>query len=117
MASRPHRDRGDRGGDTRPRYEADDDRGPRRDRSDRGSTREEFEPEDRIRGDPPRERKKARAAESSDPTELNQFFIDGKGIHREVLQKELCRFLGPEATSKPDTYKVCQSGCHLSLVG
>ena len=47
-----------------------------------------------------RESKKSRS-------DLNEFFVDGKGIHREVLQKEICRFLGPEAYSKPHTYQVC----------
>lgn len=46
-----------------------------------------------------REPKKARA-------ELNEYFIKGTGIQREVLQKEICRFLGPEATSRPGKYKV-----------
>jgi hypothetical protein len=101
--------------DTRPpRYE-DDDRGARRgDRGDRRNTRDDIEQDDRIRGDPPRESKKARAGEATDPTDLNKFFINGKGINREVLQKELCRFLGPEATSKPDMYKVCKCAFRLT---
>ncbi len=101
--------------DHQPRFD-DEDRGPRRvDRGDRRSTRDEIEPEDRPRGDPPREPKKARAGElTNSTTDLNQFFIKGKGINREVLQKEICRFLGPEATSKPDTFKVCQCAIRLT---
>ena len=38
--------------------------------------------------------------------ELNEFFVDGKGIHREVLQREICKYLGPEAFSRPSTYNV-----------
>ena len=36
---------------------------------------------------------------------LNEFFISSEGINREVLQKEICRFLGPEATSRPFLYE------------
>ncbi|KAL2037260.1 hypothetical protein N7G274_009949 [Stereocaulon virgatum] len=32
---------------------------------------------------------------------LKQFFLDGDGIHREVLQMEICKYLGPEAVSRP----------------
>ena len=38
----------------------------------------------------------------SDDTNLNLYFINGRGIHREVLLQETCRMLGPEATIKPD---------------
>ncbi len=37
---------------------------------------------------------------------LNEFFVDGKGIHREVLQREICKYLGPEAYSRPYNYNV-----------
>ena len=37
---------------------------------------------------------------------LNEFFISGKGIHREVLKQEICAFLGPEAYCRPSTYNV-----------
>ncbi len=39
---------------------------------------------------------------------LNEFFVDGAGIHREVMQREICKFLGPEAYSKPHSYNVCR---------
>ena len=38
---------------------------------------------------------------------LDEFFLDGDGIDRQVLQSSICRFLGPEATSKPHEYEVC----------
>ena len=38
--------------------------------------------------------------------ELNEYFIDGEGIHREVLQSEICGFLGHEAYWRPATYNV-----------
>ena len=37
---------------------------------------------------------------------LNEFFVDGSGIHREVIQREICKFLGPEAYSKPHSHNV-----------
>ena len=37
---------------------------------------------------------------------LNEFFVDGKGINREVLQREICKYLGPEAYSRPYNYNV-----------
>ena len=37
---------------------------------------------------------------------LNEFFVDGHGIHREVMQTEICKDLGPEAYSRPSTYNV-----------
>lgn len=38
---------------------------------------------------------------------LIEFFVVGKGIRREVLQREICNYLGPEAYSVPSTYNVC----------
>ncbi|KAL8693764.1 MAG: hypothetical protein Q9218_001460 [Villophora microphyllina] len=35
---------------------------------------------------------------------LNEFFVDGEGIHREVMQRELCKYLGPDALSRPGAY-------------
>lgn len=37
---------------------------------------------------------------------LNVYWVDGAGIHREVLQEYTCQFLGPEARSRPLTYNV-----------
>ena len=37
---------------------------------------------------------------------LNEYWIDGEGIHREVLQGEICRFLGSDATCRPGDYNV-----------
>ena len=32
---------------------------------------------------------------------LDEFWLDGDGIDRQVLQSSVSRFLGPEATSRP----------------
>ena len=40
---------------------------------------------------------------------LNEFFVDGEGIHREVMQREICKYLGPDAYSRPGAYNVCSS--------
>lgn len=37
---------------------------------------------------------------------LNEFFVSGEGIHRDVMQREICKYLGPEAYSRPGTYNV-----------
>ena len=37
---------------------------------------------------------------------LNNYWIDGTGINREVLQRQICFMLGNEAISRPDSYKV-----------
>jgi hypothetical protein len=37
---------------------------------------------------------------------LNEFFVNGEGIHREVMQREICKYLGPEAYSRPGTHNV-----------
>ena len=37
---------------------------------------------------------------------LDEFFISGEGIKREVLQEEICRFLGPEASTRPSAHMV-----------
>lgn len=39
---------------------------------------------------------------------LNKFFVNGEGIHRKVLQREICKFLGPEASARPSTYNGCE---------
>ena len=86
MAHRGDRDRErDRGGDR------DRDRGDRRREHDRDTRR-----------DPVREREPPRSGRG----DLNEFFVDGTGIHREVMQREICKYLGPEAYSKPGAYNV-----------
>lgn len=37
------------------------------------------------------------------PRGRNNRFIDGEGIHREVIQREICKLLGPEASFRPAT--------------
>ena len=39
-------------------------------------------------------------------SKLNQFFVKGEGISREVLQKEIRRYLGPGAYAAPSVYNV-----------
>ena len=39
-------------------------------------------------------------------TGLNDYFVDGEGINREVLQRNIAFMLGPEARSKPDKLHV-----------
>jgi len=77
----------------------DRDRGGDRDRGDRRR-----EPRERDPGrEPIREREPPRPSRGSD---LNEFFVDGTGIHREVMQREICKYLGPEAYSRPGAYNV-----------
>ncbi|MDI1492231.1 MAG: hypothetical protein OHK93_003443 [Ramalina farinacea] len=67
-------------------------------RGDRSSHRRDS-PDDFItnsRGD-----KKPRASAG-----LNTYWIDGEGIHREVLQRQICFMLGNEARCKPSSYNV-----------
>ena len=46
------------------------------------------------------------ARKTSSRYDLNEFWIPGDGIHREVLQKNICPFLGPEAISIPYMFEV-----------
>ena len=39
---------------------------------------------------------------------LGEYFLSGDGIDRQVLQVELCKFLGSEATARPGDYNVWQ---------
>lgn len=36
----------------------------------------------------------------------NRYFVRRDGIHREILQKHICNFLGPETYFNPSIYKV-----------
>lgn len=76
------------------------DRDPRDDRdrrrADRGGREEPVPAPQRERPRPSKPRQDA----------LNEFFVSGEGIHREVLQREICKYLGPEAYSRPSTYNV-----------
>ena len=68
------------------------------------------------RGDREREpdyRRKEPAREPARRPQLNEFWIDGEGIHRQVLQSEICKWLGPEATCKPGDYNVCEADVSL----
>ena len=68
-------------------------------RDDRG-TRDRDRDRERDRPRPTRDE----PASSSSRAPLNEFFLNGEGIHREVLQREICKYLGPEAFSKPSNY-------------
>ena len=75
------------------------------------SRRDPRDDRDRRRGDrggreepvPASQRERPRPSKQS---ALNEFFVAGDGIHREVLQREICKYLGPEAYSRPSTYNV-----------
>ncbi len=83
-------------------HRVDRDREPGRDPGrDLGRDRERDRP---ARGD--RERREPIRDRPREPTGLNEFFVDGEGIHRDVMQREICKYLGPEAYSRPGTYNV-----------
>ena len=64
------------------------------------------EPRDRRERDREPERRRDPGREPKRRPELNDYFIDGVGIHREVLQRNICKYLGPEASSRPSEYNV-----------
>lgn len=75
---------------------SDRDRDQVRDRErERDRARRERDPRDPIRDRPERE-----------PARLNEFWVNGEGIHREVMQREICKYLGPEAYSRPGVHNV-----------
>ena len=59
-----------------------------------------------------RETREAREAREREPrvagrgNNLNEYFVDGEGIHRDVMQRDICRYLGAEATCRPGSYNV-----------
>lgn len=64
---------------------------------------------DRDRDRPVRDRETRREPIRDRPrgeAGLNEFFVSGEGIHRDVMQREICKYLGPEAYSRPGTYNV-----------
>ena len=77
----------------------------RHERDRRGGDERDTYPRKGPRQEPARE--PARPAK-----QLNEYFIEGDGISREVLQIDICKHLGPEATSRPGTYNV---GTHLDV--
>ncbi|KAK2868018.1 hypothetical protein FQN49_003246, partial [Arthroderma sp. PD_2] len=38
-------------------------------------------------------------------TRLNEYFIDQDGISREVIQADICRYLGRDALVRPGTHQ------------
>ena len=76
---------------------------------DRDRRRESERVDDRRRIDDRDARRPDREAPAPKPprrAELNEFFVDGEGIHREVMQREICKYLGPDALSRPGQYNV-----------
>ncbi|KAL8716387.1 MAG: hypothetical protein Q9220_000294 [cf. Caloplaca sp. 1 TL-2023] len=70
-------------------------------RSEREREKERYEERRREPRESVRERD---LPSSSRGASLNEFFVDGEGINREVMQRELCKYLGPDALSRPGTY-------------
>jgi len=60
-------------------------------------------------GDEERYERRSRGNDRDRPRKsvhLSTWFIDGKGIDRQVLQSNIQRHLGPEAVSQPTTQEV-----------
>jgi hypothetical protein len=72
-----------------------------RDRGDRDGRRREPEDDSYRRKEPVRDNKAGKP-------KLNEFWIDGEGITRTVLQSEIWKYLGPDATSRPSEMNVSQ---------
>ena len=47
------------------------------------------------------------SANHASSSRMNQFFINGNGINREVLTTDIYRYLGNDALVKPGTHRVC----------
>ena len=48
-------------------------------------------------------------------SKMNEYFLNGEGIDVDVLRREICRFLGSEATARPATHNVCTAAiCSFS---
>ena len=79
-----------------------------RDRDDRRDReRDRRRPDERdLRREPARSEREPPRPPRGGGDGLNEFFIDGEGIHREVMQREICKYLGPEAYSRPGAYNV-----------
>ena len=80
----------------------DRDRDRERDR-DRDRARRDRDARDPTRDRPERD------------SRLNEFFVNGEGIHREVMQREICKYLGPEAYSRPGSHNVGLSSLRPSM--
>lgn len=44
--------------------------------------------------------------DEADSSRLNEYFIDQDGISREVIQADICRYLGRDALVRPGTHQV-----------
>jgi hypothetical protein len=56
--------------------------------------------------EPGRELGREQPRESGRRPPMNEYFIEGDGINRAVLQAEICKYLGAEAVSRPGKYNV-----------
>ncbi len=49
------------------------------------------------------------APDAGDPVPRRaEYFVPGDGISREVIQADICRYLGPDALIRPMEYNVCR---------
>lgn len=53
-----------------------------------------------------RDKMSGRHAEYGRPERHNEYFIPGEGISREVIQADICRYLGNDALVKPGAHNV-----------
>ena len=110
MSSRrdAHRDRRDPrdlrdGRDARDAWDPRDGRDPR----------EMRDPRDPRDARDPRDPRDTREASRYDSTQGDivprraEYFVPGEGISREVIQADICRYLGPDALIRPMDYNVC----------
>lgn len=87
------------------------DRDPRDERDYRGSRGARDAGRDSLR-EPQNSSSTSRPSGTSSKSSraaLNEYWIDGEGILREVLQKQICKMLGPEALCRPSVYNVWPS--------
>ena len=52
------------------------------------------------------QRPAVRYDEADSQSRLNEYFIDQDGISREVIQADICRYLGRDALVRPGTHQV-----------
>jgi hypothetical protein len=54
--------------------------------------------------------------ERSNPGRQNEYFLRGDGISREVIQVEVCRYLGGDALVRPGNHNVCKPPISFAFV-
>ena len=75
-----------------------------RDRDDLDRDRKRIQDWSRSIAITPGETETARSSSRRRLKGKGKWFIDGDGIHPEVMEREICKFLGPEASFEPATY-------------